>query len=154
VEVADLTAAAPPGALLAVAVAAAGGAAAAAAEAALITLAALIALLVIIMVMPHISRRAEEIARKIQVLMNKVLDSVNEYVRQIEELLIRNPQARERCFEEIARFNRVTAELITLLTTPRSKDPVVQQQHVFRTTNKFREWQQALLDLFNCLDAA
>jgi len=129
-------------------------AAGAAAEALMLALLATIALLVLIMLMPHISRSVEEILRKIQVLMAQLLDTVNEAVEGIEDLIRRNARAGMRCSAEIIAFRELTRQLTDALTSPRPVDPVAQQQQVIRTSNLFKQWQQALQALLNCLISA
>jgi hypothetical protein len=129
-------------------------AAGAAAEALMLALLATMALLVLIMLMPHISRSVEEILRKIQVLMAQLLDTVNEAVEGIEDLIRRNARAGMRCSAEIIAFRELTRQLTDALTSPRPVDPVAQQQQVIRTSNLFKQWQQALQALLSCLISA
>jgi lysozyme family protein len=91
--------------------AAAAGAAAAAAEAMILALLATIALLLLIQSLPHLARAVEDLIRRIQVLMAQLLDTVNEAVRGIEELIRNNPRAGMRCSDVIIRFRQQTADL-------------------------------------------
>jgi outer membrane protein OmpA-like peptidoglycan-associated protein len=126
----------------------------AAAEALIAALLATVALLVIIQLMPHISRSVEDILRRIQVLMAKMLDSVNQAVEGIEDLIRKNTRAGMRCSAEVIAFRELTRQLINELTSPRPADPIAQQQRVFRIANVAQKWREAMQALLECLISA
>jgi hypothetical protein len=75
------------------------------------------------------------------------------YATGIEDAIKKVGRASARCSEELIAFRNLTQQLLDLLNSPPDPDPAVQQQKAFRIANLLKQWQKAMFDLLNCLDA-
>jgi peptidoglycan hydrolase-like protein with peptidoglycan-binding domain len=128
-------------------------AAGAAVEAALLALLAMIALLIFIQTAPAMGRTLEELMRKIQALMAKLVDEVNDAIAGIEDLVKRNSRAGMRCSAELMLFRQLSQQLLDLLKAPRSADELGRKRFEKQLGELFRKWQDAMEALLQCLTA-
>jgi hypothetical protein len=133
--------------------AAAAAAAAEAAEAALLILLAVIALLIFIHEAPAMGRSVEDLLKKIQAVMAKLIDDVEEAIQEVEDLIKRNSKAGMLCSAALILFRKLSQQLLDLLKAPRSPDELGRRRFEKQLTELFQKWQQALEDLFACLAA-
>ncbi len=136
---------------LAVAAVAAVPAAVAAAEAAILLLLAMIAMLIIIQSAPAMGRALEDLMRKIQILMAKILDQVKDAIAGIEDLIKRNARAGMLCSAALILFRKLSNQLIDLLTAPRPTDELGRKRFDKQLGDLFEKWKEALTELLVCL---
>src|SRR5262249_49951023 len=101
-------------------------AAAAAAQAALLAPLAVVAILVIIQAPPTIGPAVEDLLRKIQVLMAKLLDAVREAIEGIEDKIRKNTRAGMLCTDALIRFRTLSKQVLDSLVAPRPADELGQ----------------------------
>jgi hypothetical protein len=138
--------------LAAAALAPAAGAAVAV-EAMILALMALIAMLILIQLMPHISEAVEDLLRQIQILVASLVDTINEAVEGVEDLIRRNARAGMRCSAEILAFRELTRRLLDVLKSPRPADELGRKRWVKQTTDLAEEWREALAAVLACMAA-
>jgi hypothetical protein len=142
-----------PRVVLAAAALAPAAGAAVAVEAMILALMALIAMLILIQLMPHISEAVEDLLRQIQILVASLVDTINEAVEGVEDLIRRNARAGMRCSAEILAFRELTRRLLDALKSPRPADELGRKRWVKQTTDLAQEWREALATVLACMAA-
>lgn len=136
--------------VLAVAPALAGGAVIVV-QAMILTLIATMALLILIQAMPHISRAVEDLLRQIQVLMASIVDTINEAIEGIEDLIRRNTQAGMRCSQLVIAFREISRQIKAHITSPRPGDELGQRRWLKQLGDLFERWKAAMAALLECM---
>jgi hypothetical protein len=124
-----------------------------AAEAILLALLALIAMLILIQMAPAMGRALEDLLRKIQILMAKLIDEVKDAIQGIEDLVKRNSKAGMRCSAELILFRQLSQQLLDLLVAPRAPDELGKQRFLKQLQELFKKWQDAMQALLECMAA-
>jgi hypothetical protein len=109
--------------------------------------------IIVIQMAPAMGRAMEDLMRRIQVLMSKLIDQINEAIEGIEDLVKRNSRAGMRCSAALMLFRQLSQQLLDLLKAPRTPDELGRRRFEKQLTELFRKWQDALNDLLKCLIA-
>jgi hypothetical protein len=115
---------------------------------------ALMAMLMLIHLLPHISEALDDLVNQIRILLSKAVDTMEEIVEQIEDMIKRNFRAGLLCAAEIEAFRQASRKLLDWLESPEiPKDELGKRRYDKQAMELYEEFKEAAMEVAACLAA-